>query len=74
MENEFNVEKTLLELKNIYLDKFKNVIKENFNRAFNLVKNVEKNLETSGKFEKENIVNVQIIEHLVNYIVNMSKS
>lgn len=74
IENEFNAEKTLYEIKNNYIEKFSNAIKENFNRAYNLVKNVEKNVETIGKFEKENIVNLQIIEHLVNYIVNMSKS
>lgn len=74
LEIDFNVDKTLNELKAVYIEKFQNVIKENFLRAFNLVKNVEKNGEINGRFEKENTVNVQIIEHLVNYIVNMSKS
>jgi hypothetical protein len=74
LEIDLNVDKTLNELKAVYIEKFQNVIKENFVRAFNLVKNVEKNGEMNGRFEKENTVNVQIIEHLVNYIVNMSKS
>ncbi len=74
LEIEFNPDKSLAELKAVFIEKFKYVIKENFTRAFNLVKNVEKNGEINGKFEKENTVNVQIIEHLVNYILNMSKS
>jgi hypothetical protein len=60
------------ELKNIFLEKFNLTISENFNRAFNLIKSVEKNSEINGSFSKENIVNVKIIEHLVNYIRDMS--
>ena len=74
LESEFNIDKTIIDLKIIFMEKFNIAIKENFIRAFNLVKSVEKNAESNAKFERDNIVNVQIIEHLVNYIVNMSKS
>jgi hypothetical protein len=62
------------ELNNVYLEKFKAITIENFNRAFSLIKSVEKNSEINGTFLKENIVNVKIIEHLVSYIRDMSMS
>lgn len=64
----------LIELKEIFLEKFKSSLNENFSRAFNLVKTVERNAELNASFEKENIVNVHIIEHLVDYIKKMSVS
>lgn len=39
-----------------------------------MIKNVERNAEANGQFEKENIVNAHIIEHLVDYIKKMSQS
>lgn len=63
----------LLELKNLFMEKFRQVVTENFNRALSLVKNVEKNAESSG-FQKDNIVNINIIQHLINYIKQTSMS
>lgn len=62
------------DLKADYKQKFKIAIAENFTRAFTLIKNIEKNAEINGQFEKENIVNAHIIEHLVDYIKKMSQS
>lgn len=62
------------ELKSVFVNKFKSAASENFNRALSLVKSVEKNAEANGRFERENIVNVQIIDHFVKYIKVMSMS
>jgi hypothetical protein len=59
-------------LMNNFLDKFKNILTDNFQRGFNLVKNLEKSSEGSGTFSKDNIV--KIVQHLLNYIKNMSNS
>jgi hypothetical protein len=64
----------LNELKVSFLQKFSSSVAENFNRAFSLVKSVEKTADTNGRFERENIVNVQIIDHFVKYIKFMSMS
>ena len=56
------------------MERFRAATSENFIRAFNLVKNIERSAEINGTFEKENIVNVHIIEHLVDYIKKMSMS
>ena len=55
--------------KNIYVEKYKISISENFKRAFNLLKLYEKNFEN-----KEFLSNENIILHLVNYIKQMSWS
>lgn len=68
----FKVEEYMGELKQSFVDKFNSSCGENFNRAFNLVKSVEKMAESTGRFEKENLVNIQIIDHLVKYIKFMS--
>ena len=62
------------DIKNSFIDKFKTSINENFTRAFTLVKNIEKNAEMNGQFDKENIVNVHIIEHLVDYMKKIGQS
>lgn len=69
---EFKYDNIMPDLKQSFLDKFKSVTTENFNRAFNLVKNVENNSELNGQFEKENIVNVQIVNHLATNMKRMS--
>jgi hypothetical protein len=71
---EFKYDVMLVDLRNLFMEKFTAVTAENFNRAFNLIKNVEKNAEINGAFEKENIVNSQITQHLVEYIKIMSLS
>jgi hypothetical protein len=68
------VSSPLVDLKNVFVNKFKSAASENFNRAFSLVKSVEKIADTNGRFERENIVNVQIIDHFVKYIKFMSMS
>ncbi len=62
------------DLRYSFIAKYETTIKENFSRAFTLIKNVEKNAEMNGKFEKENVVNLQIIDHFVKYIKFMSMS
>ena len=47
---------------------------DNFSRAFKLVQTIEKSAEMGIDFEKENIVNIHIIEHLVDYIKTISQS
>ncbi|MCQ2816015.1 MAG: hypothetical protein MJ252_02005 [archaeon] len=65
---------TINDIKAEFIKKFKDSISENFSRAFTLVKNIERTADANGNFEKENIVNVHIIEHLVDYIKKMSQS
>ena len=65
---------TLKEIKEDFLIKFKDCISVNFQRAFTLIKNIERSADTNGNFEKENNVNIHIIEHLVDYIKKMSQS
>jgi hypothetical protein len=76
--NTFNLDKEISspldELKSVFVNKFKSAAAENFNRALSLVKSVEKNAEANLRFERENIVNVQIIDHFVKYIKVMSMS
>jgi hypothetical protein len=82
-------------LREIFLEKFKNSISDNFVRAYNLIKTIEKNIEkgsnnvnnsintnnniiittnTNNSLERENMINVNIIKHLEQYIKQMSLS
>jgi len=73
-ETDLNIESTIVELEKTFIEKFSNSASENFTRAFSLVKNVEKTAEMNGRFQRENIVNVQILDHFVKYIKLMSMS
>ena len=63
---------SLSEIKNDFLTKFKEALIDNFSRAFKLVETIQKNEQT--EFEKESIVNINIVEYLVDYIKKISQS
>ncbi len=60
------LDENLFCLKNDFIHKFQNSIKDNFIRALNLIKNIEK--------KNENNINIHIITHLVEYIRKLSQS
>jgi hypothetical protein len=60
-------------LKNIFIERFVTITSENFNRAFSLLKSIEKNSEVGGTFSKE-IIDIQIVKSLMQYIRDMSLS
>ena len=60
------LDENLFCLKNDFINKFQNSIKDNFIRALNLIKNIEK--------KNENNINIHIITHLVEYIRKLSQS
>ena len=60
------LDENLFCLKNDFINKFQNSIKDNFIRALNLIKNIEK--------KNENNINIHIITHLVEYIKKLSQS
>ena len=63
---------SLYEIKNDFLTKFKEALIDNFSRAFKLIETIQKNEQT--EFEKESIVNINIVEYLVDYIKKISQS
>ena len=60
------LDENLFCLKSDFINKFQNSIKDNFIRALNLIKNIEK--------KNENNINIHIITHLVEYIKKLSQS
>ena len=64
--NQKILDENLFCLKNDFINKFQNSIKDNFIRALNLIKNIEK--------KNENNINIHIITHLVEYIRKLSQS
>ena len=65
---------SLSDIKNEFLLKFKEALKDNFSRAFKLVETIQKSTQSEIDFEKDNIVNIHIVEHLVDYIKRISQS
>ena len=72
--NEKIIFESLSDIKNECLLKFKEALKDNFSRAFKLVETIQQSDQSEIDFEKENIVNIHIVEHLVDYIKRISQS
>jgi hypothetical protein len=65
---------SLSDIKKEFLLKFKEALTDNFSRAFKLVETIQKSAQSDGQFEKENIVNINIVEYIVDYIKKISQS
>ena len=65
---------SLVDIKNEFLTKFKEALVDNFSRAFKLVETIHNSAQMGIEFEKESVVNVHIVEHLVDYIKKISQS
>ena len=65
---------SLSDIKREFLLKFKEALIDNFSRAFKLVETIQKSSQNDIEFGKENLVNVNIVEYLVNYIKKISQS
>ena len=65
---------SLSDLKTEFLLKFKEALIDNFSRAFKLVETIQKSSQNDIEFGKENIVNINIVEYLVDYIKKISQS
>ena len=61
-------------LKEDFISKYKEALIDNFSRAYKLIEAIEKSTEMGVKIEKENSVNIHIVEHLVDYIKKISQS
>ena len=72
--NQKLIYKSLIDIKNEFITKYQEALKDNFSRAFKLVIAIEKSAQIGIEFEKENIVNDGVIEHLIDYIKRLSQS
>ena len=72
--NQKLIYKSLIDIKNEFISKYQEALKDNFSRAFKLVIAIEKSAQIGIEFEKENIVNDGVIEHLIDYIKRLSQS
>ena len=54
--------------------KFKEALIDNFSRAFKLVETIQKSSQNDIEFGKENFVNINIVEYLIDYIKKISQS
>ena len=72
--NQNLISDSLSNIKNEFLLKFKEALIDNFSRAFKLVETIQNSAQMGIEFEKENLVNLHIVEHLVDYIKKISQS
>ena len=56
------------EIKNEFISKYQKALKDDFSLVLKLVTIIEKSALIGIEFEKENIVNDEVIEHLIDYI------
>ena len=56
------------EIKNEFISKYQKALKDDFSLVLKLVTTIEKSALIGIEFEKENIVNDEVIEHLIDYI------
>ena len=56
------------EIKNEFISKYQKALKDDFSLVLKLVTTIEKSAQIGIEFEKENIVNDEVIEHLIDYI------
>ena len=64
----------LSDIKADFISKYKEALIDNFNRAYKLIQAIEKSTEMGVEIEKENSVNMHLVEHLVDYIKKISQS
>jgi hypothetical protein len=64
----------LSNIKNDFISKYKEALIDNFSRAYKLIEAIEKSTEMGAEIEKENSVNIHLVEHLVDYIKKISQS
>ena len=64
----------LSDIKSDFILKYKEALIDNFSRAFKLIQSIEKSTEMGVEIEKENSVNMHLVEHLVDYIKKISQS
>ena len=64
----------LSNIKADFILKYKEALIDNFSRAYKLIQAIEKSTEMGIEIEKENAVNVHLVEHLVDYIKKISQS
>ena len=64
----------LSEIKSDFLLKYKEALIDNFSRAYKLIETIEKSTQMGVEIEKENSVNIHLVEHLVDYIKKISQS
>ena len=61
-------------IKTDFISKYKEALIDNFSRAYKLIEAIEKSTEMGAEIEKENAVNIHLVEHLVDYIKKISQS
>ena len=64
----------LSDIKADFISKYKEALIDNFSRAYKLIQVIEKSTEMGVEIEKENSVNMHLVEHLVDYIKKISQS
>ena len=64
----------LSDIKADFISKYKEALIDNFSRAYKLIQAIEKSTEMGLEIEKENSVNMHLVEHLVDYIKKISQS
>ena len=64
----------LSDIKSDFILKYKEALIDNFSRAYKLIESIEKSTEMGMEIEKENSVNMHLVEHLVDYIKKISQS
>ena len=64
----------LSDIKSDFILKYKEALIDNFSRAYKLIESIEKSTEMGVEIEKENSVNMHLVEHLVDYIKKISQS
>ena len=64
----------LSDIKADFISKYKEALIDNFSRAYKLIQAMEKSTEMGVEIEKENSVNMHLVEHLVDYIKKISQS
>ena len=64
----------LIDIKKDFIQKYKEALIDNFSRAYKLIQAIEKSTEKGIEIEKENNVNIHLVEHLVDYIKKISQS
>ena len=64
----------LSDIKTDFISKYKEALIDNFSRAYKLIEAIEKSTEMGAEIEKENSVNIHLVEHLVDYIKKISQS
>ena len=64
----------LSDIKADFISKYKEALIDNFSRAYKLIQAIEKSTEMGVEIEKENSVNMHLVEHLVDYIKKISQS